>query len=309
MKTEIHHPDNATRRDFVKLGAVGTTAALAAASTSTAGPGAKTDVWVLHGTDNRKLMKRAMKVIKENGWFGKDVKTVALKVNAAWARTPEEGANTHPDLMDVFIEESKKGGVKKVLIPEHPCNNAKIAFKRSGLESVAKSHKCKMIDLKREQKSFREVQIPNGKKLKSAEVASEFIDADAVVNIPVAKHHSGATLSIAMKNWMGAIKDRRHWHRTDLHQCIADFATFMKPTWTIVDATRCMLDSGPQGPAKELKVPNLLIVSKDQVAADAYASSIFHDSPHAVKYLRIAEETGIGTVDRSKMNIHQIEVA
>lgn len=307
MKKQPLYPENTTRRGFVKMGAVGTTVALTA-STASAEENEKTDVWVLHGTDNRKLMQKAMNIIQENGWFGKDAKTVALKVNAAWARTPEEGANTHPDLMDVFIEGAKKGGVKTILIPEHPCNNAKIAFDRSGLESVAKAHKCKMIDLKTKQKSFREVQIPDGKKLKSAEVASEFLDADAVVNMPVAKHHKGATLSIAMKNWMGAIKDRRHWHRTDLHQCIADFSTFMKPTWTIVDATRCMMDSGPQGPAKELKVPNLLIVSKDQVAADAYASSIFHDSPYEIKYLKYAEEMGIGTVDQAKMNLHKIEV-
>lgn len=210
--------------------------------------------------------------------------------------------------MDIFIEGAKKGGVKKVLIPEHPCNNAKIAFKRSGIEPVAKAHKCKMIDLQKNQKSFREVQIPQGRKLKSAEVASEFLDADAVVNMPVAKHHSGAMVTMAMKNWMGAVKDRRVWHRNDLHQCIADFSTFMKPTWTIIDATRCMMDSGPQGPAKELKIPNLLIVSKDQVAADAYTSRLFHDSPHAIKYLTYAEEMGIGVVDQARMNIHTIEV-
>ena len=310
MNIKPLYPEASTRRGFVKMGTVGTTVALtASAHPVSAAENDKVDVWVLHGTDNRKLMQKAMNIIQENGWLGKDVKTVALKVNAAWARTPEEGANTHPELMDVFIEGARKGGVEKILIPEHPCNNARIAFDRSGLQSVAKSHKCKMIDLASQQKSFREVAIPSGKKLKSAEVASEFLDADAVVNMPVAKHHSGATLSMAMKNWMGAIKDRRFWHRTDLHQCIADFSTFMKPTWTIIDATRCMLDSGPQGPANELKVPNLLIVSRDQVAADAYASSIFHDSPYTIKYLKYAEEMGAGVVDQGKMNIHKIEVS
>lgn len=309
MKIASLHSGTVTRRGFVKVGAVGTTAALAASShpVSAAEPD-KVDVWVLHGEDNRKLMKKALEIIQENGWFGPDVKTLALKVNAAWARTPEEGANTHPELMDVFIEGVKKGGVETVLVPENPCNSAKITFDRSGLGAVAKFHKCKMIDLGSDQKSFREVQIPGGKKLKTAEVASEFLDADAVVNMPVAKHHKGATLSIAMKNWMGAIKDRRLWHSTDLHQCIADFSTFMKPAWTLVDATRCMMDSGPQGPAKELKTPHLLILSKDQVAADSYASTIFHDSPYEVKYLKYAEELGSGVVDPNQMKIHKIEV-
>ncbi len=309
MENNPLQQETPSRRGFVKMGVAGTTAAIVVpSSTKAAAADDKVDVWVLHGTDNRKLMQKAMDIIQKNGWFGKDAKTLALKVNAAWSRTPEEGANTHPDLVDVFIEGAKKGGVEEILIPEHPCNSAKIAFKRSGIGPVAKAHKCKMIDLKKKQKSFRKVAIPQGKKLKSAEVAGEFLDADAVVNMPVAKHHSGATLTMAMKNWMGAIKDRGYWHRTDLHQCIADFSTFMKPTWTIIDATRCIMDSGPQGPAKELKVPNLLIVSKDQVAADAYASSIFHDSPYAVKYLRHAEEMGIGVVDQARMNIHKIDV-
>ncbi len=309
MKKQSLYPESASRRGFVKIGTIGTTAALTATQTSAALVGnEKTDVWVLHGTDNRKLMQKAMTIIKENGWFGHSVKTLALKVNAGWARTPEEGANTDPILVDVFIEAAKKGGVKEIVLPEHPCNSAKIAFERSGIKSVAKAHKCKMIDLKSHQKSFREVHIPGGKKLKTAEVASEFLDADAVVNIPVAKHHGGATLTMGMKNWMGIVKDRRYWHRTDLHQCIADFSTFMKPSWTIIDATRCMMDSGPQGPAKELTHPNLLILSKDQVAADAYASSIFHDSPRAVKYLTYAEEMGVGVIEQDQMNIHKIEV-
>ena len=309
MKDQSPCSETTSRRDFVKIGAVGTTATLAVSATpALASTEDKIDVWVLHGTDNHKLIQKAMALIQENGGFGEKVKTVALKVNAAWARTPEEGANTHPDLVAGFLEGAKAAGVKKILMPEYTCNSAKITFKRSGIESVAKAHKCKMIDLQKNQKSFREVKIPKGRKLKVVEVASEFLDADAVVNMPVAKHHSGATVTMAMKNWMGAVKDRRVWHRTDLHQCIADFATVLKPTWTLVDATRCMMDSGPQGPAKVLKTPNLLIVSKDQVAADAYTSRLFHDSPYAIKYLKYAEEMGTGVVDPARMNIHQIEV-
>jgi uncharacterized protein (DUF362 family) len=37
-----------------------------------------------------------------------------------------------------------------------------------------------------------------------------------------------------MKNLMGIVWDRGYWHRNDLHQCIADFATFRKPDLNIV---------------------------------------------------------------------------
>ena len=166
MKNALLYPEITTRRGFVKMGAIGASAAVAAtASRSTAAERAQPDVWVLHGPDNRKLMQKAMNIIQENGWFGDSVKTLALKVNAGWARTPEEGANTHPDLVDVFIDGAKKGGVQKIVLPENPCNNAKIAFERSGIAAVAKSHKCKMIDLKTSTKDFREVEIPGGKNI------------------------------------------------------------------------------------------------------------------------------------------------
>lgn len=311
MSRQLLYSEVSSRRGFVKMGVAGSSVVFSGAmvSFSSGAEVVAPDVWVLHGMDNRKLMQKAMNIIQTNGWFGESVNTLALKVNAAWARTPEEGANTHPELVNVFIEGAKRGGVKNVLIPENPCNNAKISFKRSGILDAAKANKCKMIDLKTNQKSFRKVLIPDGKVLHETEVASAFLDADAVVNMPVAKHHGGATVTMAMKNWMGAIKDRRYWHRTDLHQCIADFSTYMKPSWTLIDATRCMMDHGPQGPAKELKTPHLLIVSKDQVAADAYASSIFCDEPTQIKYLKYAGEMGIGVIDPAKMKIHKIEVS
>lgn len=301
MKTEP-----ASRRTFVKTTAAG--AALVAAPGAHAVTSEKVDVWILHSKDNRRLMEKAMAIVMENGGFGSQVKNLTLKVNAAWGREPDVGANTHPVLVDVFLEKAKAGGVKKITIPEHPCSAAKIAFDRSGIEKIAKKHKCKMIDLKKVQKSYRKVDIPDGRKLNEAEVANEYLDTDAVVNIPVAKHHSGATVSAAMKNWMGIVKDRRHWHRTDLHQCIADFSTFIQPAWTIVDATRVMMDHGPQGPAENLKKPHLLILSKDQVAADVCVMDIFEHDPMDIKYLKYAGEMGIGVVDKNKMNIHNIEV-
>lgn len=294
-----------SRRDFVKTGAAGS-AALAAAPAVKASDKPKTDVWVFHGSNNRTLMEKCMETIFANGGFGPKAKTVALKVNAAWERTPEQAANTHPDLVDVFLEKSLASGVK-VVMPEFPCHRAEKSFPGCGLQQIADKHSVKMIDLKTETKSFTEVQIPGGKTLTSEKVAKEFLDADAVVNMPVAKHHKGGTLTICMKNWMGAVEGRKLWHAKGLHQCIADFAGFMKPTWAIVDATRCMTSDGPQGPSENMIYPQQVILSKDQVAADSVATLLFHESPYAVQYLAIARDMGIGETELSNMNIHRVE--
>jgi len=297
-----------SRRDFVKAGAMGSAAVAAAPSIARAEPKPKTDVWIFKGADNKALMEKCMETLFANGGFGPNAKTVALKVNAAWERTPEQAANTHPELVDVFLEKALASGVK-VVMPEHPCHRAEKSFPASGIQAVADKHNVKMIDLKTDTKSFVEVDLPLGKTLKKEKVAREFLDADAVVNMPVAKHHGGGKLTICMKNWMGAVEGRKMWHAKGLHQCIADFSSFMKPTWAIVDATRCMTSKGPQGPSEDMIYPQQVILSKDQVAADTVAALLFHDDPcDAINYLAIARDMRIGETDPANMNIHNIEV-
>ncbi len=297
-----------SRRAFIQTGIVAG-AALSLAPSVVLGfdEDPMVDVWVIHGKNKAKLMLKCLKIIKQNGGFGARKNTLALKVNSAWARSPETGANTHPELVGEFIKGCKKLGVKNIVIPENPCSSARHSFTKSGILAAAQENDAKMIDLKSNSKYFEEVKIPKGKKLKEAYVAKQFLDSDIIVNMPVAKHHKGALLSMAMKNWMGAVKDRGYWHRNNLNQCIADFCTFMKPTWTIIDATRLMMDKGPQGPSSNMKTPDLLIVSRNQVSADAYASMLFHDSPTKVKYIKIANQMGLGPIEISKMNIHKVE--
>ena len=306
-----------TRRDFLRAWVVGSAAAGLGGGLWTAaesfgadvlGTGA-TDVWVLHGQDKAKLMNAALRVIQDNGGFGTSVKTLALKVNAAWPRTPETGANTHPALVSAFLEGCRGMGVGKVTVPENPCGRPAETFTRSGLQQAVEAAGSEMIDLKAHTEYYRPVDLPKARNLKTAKVASQYIESDAVVNMPVAKHHGSAILTIAMKNWMGAVQDRGFWHRNGLHQCIADFCTWMKPTWTVVDATRTIMDRGPRGPAKTLKTPNLLIVSRDQVAADVFAGTLFHDDPlKQVRYLAIAREMKIGETDLKRMKIHRQDV-
>jgi len=301
-----------TRRDFMHMGLAAGGAVVLAEGLSPAAEagGAKTDVWVLHGTDKKALMQAAMKVIADHGGLGKDAKKVTLKVNAAWWSTPDEGGNTHPELVDAFLKGCRDQGVKELVMPEHPVQPAAQTFPQSGLLAVAKSNGAAMLDMKAETKRWQDVTLPNAKTLKKAQMPKDVLQTDALVNMPVAKHHGGAGLTLAMKNWMGSVQDRRFLHRNDLHQCIADFATYIRPAWTIIDATRIMLDKGPKGPTKNLKKLDLLIVSKDQVAADAYTATLFpKDLADRTKYIQIAAEMKLGTADLSQMALHKIEAS
>lgn len=304
------HASPLARRDFLTIVLAGGGTLLLPAATHGAQQVPQTDVWVIHGPDKQKLMDECLKVIDANGGFGRNAKTLALKVNAAWAKAPELGANTHPDLVAAFIRGAKRAGVSDVQVPEHPCNRAEQSFTRSGILKAVQGAGGEMVDLKTEEKFFVDTKVPQGKSLTQTMVARQFLEADAVVNMPVAKHHRAATLTMAMKNWMGAVQDRHFWHRNDLHQCIADFSTLIKPGWAIIDATRVILKMGPQGgnvAYMKKPDPNLLIVSRDQVAADAYATVLFDTKPEEIGYLRLAGEMGLGTTDLSRMRVHNVE--
>ena len=297
-----------TRRDAIKFGLAGGACLLTGGLELFAEEAAsKADVWVIHGADKAKLMQKALQVIQENGGFGHAVNKLALKVNAAWARTPAQGATTHPELVEHFLKGCREFGVGNVSVPEFSCDSAKESFVKSGIYEAVSKAGYKMTEITGGSKNFAPVDVPKGKSLKDVQVVDDFLHADAIVNMPVCKSHGGAGLSLAMKNWMGSIKDRGWWHNNNLPQCVADFNTIVRPTWTIIDATRVMMTRGPRGPSDDTRTPDLLIISKDQVAADAYAAIEFWGSSDKAKYIGIAAEMGLGVASLDLMNVRKLE--
>ena len=292
------------RRTFLKAGA---TAAVAAAVPAVAAEPAATVV-VVHGTDIPKMIEAGM--AKMGGWdkFFKPGMKVALKPNVAWDRTPEQGANTHPDIIRAFVLAAEARKVKQVLLPENTCHDEKKTFVKSGVLDALKGTGAKLYRPSPKKGDYVQVEIPKGKVCRKAGVTRELIEADCLVNMPIAKHHGGATLTMSMKNWMGAVdnKTRRAWHRDGLHQCIADFSTFLKPTLVVIDATRILLDHGPQGPGK-LAHPHEIIFATDPVAADTYAASLFGKTPDDVPHVKMAAELGVGCADLAKIKVERIE--
>lgn len=297
-----------TRRQFVRLGLMGSAAVLASPWNVLADEAKKPQLWVIKGKDKAELMRHALETIARNGGLGDPARTLALKVNAAWAREPEVGANTHPELISEFIKRVLENGTKKVVVPENPCHRPAQSFTKSGVKDAVESAGGTMIDLRANKDSFQEVKLNNGQTLKKAKMAGQFLDAAVTVNMPVAKHHAGATMTVGMKNWMGAVHDRGFWHRNGLHKCIADFTTFFRPQWTIIDATTVMPDHGPIGPSKNLKQTNRLIVTRDPVAGDAYTTTLFRFNPKGVRYLALASKRGMGVVDPAEMTVHTVDL-
>ena len=236
--------------------------------------------------------------------FVKKGAKVLIKPNAAWSRTPDQAANTHPDVVDAIIKLCKKAGASQIMVQEHTCDNYRISFKESGIQAVCNRNGVK-IQSADKGSYYKKVNIPKGKSLKSAEALKAIFDADCYINCPVVKVHSGGTITVSLKNQMGVVMDRGTFHRSGLHQCIADIATVCKPNLNIVDATRMLLTRGPKGPGK-VKKEGKVLACTDMVAVDSYSAKLLGIDPKSVGHIVKAFQHGLGQMDLSKVNIVQV---
>ena len=155
---------------------------------------------------------------------------------------------------------------------------------------------------------YSSVPIPNGLELKKTEVFSDVLKADVIIDVPVAKHHGSARLTLGMKNLMGVVRDRSAFH-LNLGQRIADLSTLIKPRLTIVDAVRILMANGPTGGnLNDVKKLDTIIASADIVAADSYAASLFGLQPDEIAYIKAAAAMGLGRSDLSNLRIEEFSV-
>jgi uncharacterized protein (DUF362 family) len=266
------------------------------------------DLVAVKGSDPAAMFDEAIEYLGGMGEFVKPGQTVVVKPNIGWDAAPERAANTNPELIGHIIKRCYEAGAKTVSVFDNTCDEWKKCYSNSGIEEEVNKAGGNIIPGNSEN-YYKEVKVPEGKSLTVTKVHELILESDVFINVPVLKSHSSAKLTIAMKNLMGVVWDRRYWHKNDLHQCIADYTTFRKPDLNVVDAFRVMKRNGPRGVSTE-DVVNIdsMILSRDIVAVDAAAAKLFGIEPEDVPYIAIADEMGIGTMDLETINIKRIKM-
>ena len=240
--------------------------------------------------------------------FVKKGQTVVVKPNMAWDVPPERAANTNPRLMKRIVEQCLNAGAKEVYVFDYTCDNWEKSYRNSGIEKAVKEVGGKIAPGNSES-YYQAVAIPNGRRLKEAKEHELILAADVFINVPILKHHGSTILTVSMKNLMGTIWDRGYWHRHDLHQCIADFATYRKPNLIVVDAYNVLKRNGPRGISVGDVVPmKAQLLATNMVTADAAAAKLFGIEPDSVDYIRIAHEMGVGRKDLENLSIKRIKL-
>ena len=179
-------------------------------------------------TNNFSVKDLTQKVFEAAGGIGQFVSkgdVVVIKPNISWARAPKMAATTNPEVLQAVIELCQKAGAKKVRIADNTMDKAQFCFSVSGAVAISKKTGAELIYP--QSSLMREMKL-QGDRLDVWPVFLPLVEADKVINLPVAKDHILTSLTIGMKNWFGAIGGKRGSLHRDIHSNIVDLAQFFQ---------------------------------------------------------------------------------
>jgi len=279
------------------------------ASAQTPAAGAASPVLaVATGKDYGALVSSVLEPLGGMKAFVKSGDRVVVKPNIGWDRTPEQAANTHPEVVKALVKQALDAGAKEVLVFDRPCNEARLTYKNSGIKEAVESigdkrASCPFLD----ERKWMPVKIEKGKVVKEWRLYGDAVKADCYINVPIAKHHGVGRLTLGLKNVMGVMGDNRGKIHRQLGQSLADINLVIAPKLTVIDATRILLRHGPSGGnLDDVKVLDTLVASADMVATDAYATAFFDMKPEDVPATVAAHEMGMGEINLEKVKIVKV---
>lgn len=263
-------------------------------------PGQKMSI--VRGEDRVATLRMALKSLGGVETFIKKGDRVLLKVNAAFASPAMLSATTHPAIITEMTQLCFRAGAASVVVTDNPINDPTSCFTLTGIADAARRAGARVL-LPRDD-LFSPMTVKDAKLIRNWPVLYKpFTDISKVIGMAPLKDHHRSGASMTMKNWYGLLGGRRNIFHQDIHSIIMELAMMVKPSFVILDATTSMMTNGPTGGSlSDLKNTNTMIVSTDQVAADAFGASLLGRSLDELPFIGKAEAAGIGTADYHKLN-------
>ncbi len=263
---------------------------------------------VIQGDDPEQLVRVAIEELGGMNRFVSRADVVLVKPNIGWDRTPEQAANTNPKIVAEIVRQCWNAGAKRVIVTDVSCNDPRRCFQRSGIAEASQREGAEVI--LPEPSRFKDVDL-QGEVLREWSVFDPFLNADKIINVPVAKHHSLTGTTLGMKNWYGILGGPRHQLHQKIHESLVDLADFIRPTLTIIDCYRVLIRNGPIGGSlDDVLLKKTLVAGTDPVALDAYVAKAYWNLEVAsLPYLKMAAQRGLGTYEFGKIRTRVRSIA
>jgi uncharacterized protein (DUF362 family) len=266
------------------------------------------DIVVVRNGEPEEMVRKAIDALGGMSNYISSGDDVIIKPNICVDfRDYQWAATTNPWIVGALVKMSYEAGASRVRVMDQTWKrNMTKAYRQSGIQEQVEAAGGEMEWMPLEK--FIPCAAPQGVELTSFDVYDEIMNADVLINVPVAKHHMDAKLTLAMKNLMGVIRDRPIIHK-NFGQRIADLASVIRPTLNVMDAVRVMMKNGPIGYfLADTKQMNTIIACEDMVAIDSYTTQLFNMKPTDLDYVVCAAEMGIGRHDIENLKVEEINI-
>jgi uncharacterized protein (DUF362 family) len=303
-----------TRREFIKT-SLGTAASLSLPHLGLTELLAQTvepektipDLAVVTDGNPASLARRAVELIGGMKRFISKGDIVVVKPNIGWDRSPEQAANTNPEMVAEVVKMCLEAGAKKVRVFDRTCNAASRCYSNSGIEKAASEAGADVSQVV--SAGFSKIKLPEAEVLKEWPLYKPALEADLLINLPIAKNHGLTYLTMGIKNLMGIMGGDRgkvHWNIDDK---LADLANFVRPQLTILDAYRTLVKNGPQGGSlKDVRETKTVIAGTQVATVDAYGATLFGIKAAGLAHIVKSSKLGLGEIDLEKVNIEKVSL-
>ncbi|MDI6735917.1 MAG: DUF362 domain-containing protein [bacterium] len=209
------------------------------------------------------------------------------------------GAVTSPWVVEGVIQ-TIQGYVNEIYLVESGqiLVNVEKALRQTKMDKLCQEYKVKWLNMSKD--SFRRIKLENGLVFKEIEVP-EILFQTELITIPVMKTHDKTTVTLAIKNQWGCLRELRHNYHLVVNEALVDINSIVKAKFAVLDATICLEGNAPK--SGKPKVVDLILASGDIVALDTVAAKIMGFEPTKIKSITNCANTGLGNCNLDKIEI------
>ena len=225
-------------------------------------------------------------------------KPILIKPNYINSRHPSTGITTDSRVIEGILKFLREHKIEEIIIGEGSgWADTFQAFKVAGVDAVAERWGVKLVDLNKDK--FIEVNPPDPLSLKKVRLAKTALES-TIISVPKLKPHRIATVTLSLKNMMGALASKGSMHKGSLSKNIADLASILRPSISVVDGI--IAGEGHETGGNPVEM-NLVIAGTDPVAVDTVGAAVMGIPPTDVKHLVLAEKKGLGTCNLEEITV------
>ena len=231
---------------------------------------------------------------------------IVIKVNLVNGAAPETAAVTHPAVVAALCGVLRDCGARRITIADGPSSalSAAAAFTNSGYVDALAPYGVEWLDCNEATPVW--VDVPDPLVVGRIPVPEQFLAADRVINVPKMKTHLLTVVTLALKNFVGAMpatiittpngatrkSTAIRLHGADMSNAISDLNRAIPAHLHIVDGIVGMEGAGPTNGTP--RPTGHLIAGANAVAVDTVGARMMGFVPERIRHIITASNLGIG---------------